>query len=299
MLRIMISHDHRETRLAGAWGAMLSEIGRGYLLPWYSSDKRPEGGVGVGQWWGILEERIRESDYLLVILTKASAARPWIIWEAGSAHGRTNIRGVIPVLFGFAATDLRGPLSVFQSFRGDNPQDAARLCRLFLRAADLELTEEALQASVQIYASAVREWCENDPIPDLFGGGFHRPDWTLDGRWDCVWYNAAGEIFERDSFDVLMEDERVRVIGHGAKGFHYPMEGRLSCLRYLCLHYWSMSHIATCGVVLMRVNPTGTKMTGEWIGHTSKDYDQDDLSMFRGKVEAFKVKPVAAAGSST
>src|SRR5688500_12382559 len=99
-MRVMISHEHRESALAGAWKSLLQAFGQDRIMAWYSSDTRPEGGMGAGEWWRTLHDRIDESDFLIAVLTRQSADRPWILWECGLARGQENTQAIIPVIFG-------------------------------------------------------------------------------------------------------------------------------------------------------------------------------------------------------
>ena len=83
-MKIMMSHMHREKRIAEAWKDLLSVAGRGSIEIWYSSDSRPEGGIPHGNWYQILSEKLAECEALLAIITKNSANRPWILWEMWS-----------------------------------------------------------------------------------------------------------------------------------------------------------------------------------------------------------------------
>ena len=257
----------------------------------YSSDTRPEGGVGVGAWSDVLHQHVAKSVFILAILTKTSLERPWIIWECGLATGQENTEGVIPILFDMNAADLVGPLAGFQAYAGDKKDAVTKLCLYLCQKIELcDLTEEQIQPAIEQYMKAVQKFNEEDTISRLFGSGFHKPDKTLEGNWETIWRDGEGNIFETDTFEIFMYENKVRIVGKGAKGYTYPMEGRLSADRVMSLSYWSQAQITVSGVVLLRVSPNGLKMKGQWIGHTTKDFDEEDMRITHGTVECKKIQ---------
>ncbi|MFW5691324.1 MAG: toll/interleukin-1 receptor domain-containing protein [Chloroflexota bacterium] len=284
-MRVMISHEHRESALAQAVKELLEILGQGRIYPWYSSDTRPEGGVGTGEWWNILHDQIESSDYVIAVLTEESARRPWIIWECGLAAGQENTRAIIPVTFHFAIHEMPGPLAGFQTYRGDKRKQVIKLVQMLCSEVRIELSSTEIELAMDKFDRAVDEYFKGDLMARLFGKGFHKRDDALSGMWRCTWYDDEGQEFEQDTIEVVMYDDRVRVIGKGAKGFPYPMEGRISSERYITLTYWSIAQIPTSGSALLKIHPLGSRMKGEWIGHTTRSYDEDGLTIIRGKVE--------------
>jgi len=288
-MNIMISHEHREMQVAMAWKRLLDKVGGGEITTWFSSDPQSDGGIRVGQWWQELVHQITASHFILATVTRQSQDRPWILWECGLASGQTTTKGVIPVLIGFSSGDLKGPLANFQSYQGDDLKSVEKLTRLLATESGVVINDEELSKAItDEYLPTIREFIDSEPLNRLFGKGFHKSDPTLSGVWDCIWYDEKDDIFETDSIHLYMEEDKVRIIGKGAKGYEYPMEGRLSPMRYLALNYWSVASLATCGTVILQVSSSGKRMKGEWMGHTTKDYEEDDIHLTRGKIVCTK-----------
>lgn len=283
-MRVMISHEHRESTLAEALTEMLNDLGGGRIYPWYSSDTRPDGGVGTGQWWNILHDQIESSDYIIAVLTEESAQRPWIIWECGLATGQANTRAIIPVTFSFSIHEVPGPLAGFQSYRADNPQQITKLLQMLLNEVRIVPDATAIKLALEKFQTRMDAHFASDQLAQLFGKGFHKPDSKLAGRWECTWMDDEGGEFETDIVQLIMYEDKVRVVGQGAKGFPYPMEGRISSERYLSLTYWSVAQIPTSGTALLKIHPLGTRMKGQWMGHTTRSYDEDELKIITGQV---------------
>ncbi|MEL6308547.1 MAG: toll/interleukin-1 receptor domain-containing protein [Chloroflexota bacterium] len=286
-MRILISHEHRESELAGAVHNLLTKLGGDRILPWYSSDTRPDGGMAAGQWWNILHEKIQQSDFVIAVLTRESMDRPWILWECGLATGQENTLGVIPVVFNIDKSELTGPLASFQAYDGMDFDDVFKMCAQLLTHIKLSIDADEVREDIEEFKSEVSTFFENDAMTRLFGAGFHKPDKGLVGEWEATWYNADGSIFEEDTFTVHMYDDKVRIIGQGAKGYAYPMEGRISANRYMSLTYWGETHLSVTGTVLLKIMPDGRKMKGNWSGHTTKDFEED-LGLVKGTVVCTK-----------
>jgi hypothetical protein len=50
-VRVLVSHAHDESKLAGAWKDLLEGISASVVQVWFSSDWTPSGGLPVGQEW--------------------------------------------------------------------------------------------------------------------------------------------------------------------------------------------------------------------------------------------------------
>jgi hypothetical protein len=280
-LKVFLSHDHRESPIAEAWQLLLCAVSDGVISAWYSSDPRPDGGTSVGEWYAQLQRRIADSDAVLALLTAESCDRPWILWECATARAARRKRPVIPVTFDLAAERVRGPLAGLQVFRGDAESDVAKLCAILCRTAKVACTDAALAGHIAHYRPAIQQILAARPLAKLFAKGFHKPDASLSGRWYSTWYRADGTVFEKDELDLYMSDDGIRIVGFGAKGHMYPMEGRLSPDRVMALQYWSEQPISVLGTVLLRVAASGRSMAGYWVGHTATNLD-DELQVMHG-----------------
>jgi len=74
--------------------------------------------IEKGARWGsdILGE-LASSDIGIICLTKDNLSKPWILFEAGALSKNFDKSKVCTLLFGVEATDLSGPLTIFQGTR--------------------------------------------------------------------------------------------------------------------------------------------------------------------------------------
>lgn len=82
------------------------------LEPWLSDRD-----ISPGAYWGsALAKRLAESELGLVCVTRDNIESPWLLFESG-ALSRGSL--VVPILFDIDPSDLKGPLTQFQSVRVD------------------------------------------------------------------------------------------------------------------------------------------------------------------------------------
>lgn len=72
--------------------------------------------IEKGTKWGseILSE-LGDSDIGIICLTKENLEKPWILFEAGALSKNFEKSRVCTLLFGIETTDLKGPLTIFQT----------------------------------------------------------------------------------------------------------------------------------------------------------------------------------------
>jgi tetratricopeptide (TPR) repeat protein len=162
-LEILISHAHTERALAEAWKRLLRATSAGTVLPWYSSDSQPEGGMMIGEEWREqLRERIAKCDYVIAVLSPQTRDRAWILWECGVANGTASGRDaqqrgvVIPVLHSMTPSELTNPLSSFQVYSADKRDHVLQICtRLAVRAGLPEPQPELWAPLIDQFMSAI------------------------------------------------------------------------------------------------------------------------------------------------
>src|SRR6266700_1296332 len=129
-LNILISHAYDEKGLAEAWKKLIETTSMGLIKVWFSSDTGASGGVAMGQpWIDDLYQRLKESNFILAIQTRASAGRSWIMWECGVASGIQRERGIIPIVYSMARGELANPLTVYQVYQGDDEDQVREVCQ--------------------------------------------------------------------------------------------------------------------------------------------------------------------------
>lgn len=128
--RIFISHASEDWEIADALGEVIHKAFAGAIEYWFSSDRKPAGGIPPGKRWEAnIHEHLRESMVVFSLITPRSKDRIWLYWEAGIASENCP-GGVVPVTLGVAFRDLPQPLTAFQ---GVNGLDCDSLCSALLK----------------------------------------------------------------------------------------------------------------------------------------------------------------------
>jgi tetratricopeptide (TPR) repeat protein len=154
---VLVSHAHDEGKLAGAWKELLESISAGSIRVWYSSDSGQGGGMPAGkEWRQHLYQRLEQSQFVIAIQTPASAGRPWVMWECGVASGVMRERGLIPVVYGMGKGDLASPLSAYEVYQGENPDQVRRVCDQLASAAGSTVRPEVYGVFVPVYMKTIQ-----------------------------------------------------------------------------------------------------------------------------------------------
>jgi len=71
------------------------------------------------KWASDIAGELENSDIGIICLTKENLTKPWILFEAGALSKNLDNSRVCTLLFGIDSTDLKGPLTTFQTTRFD------------------------------------------------------------------------------------------------------------------------------------------------------------------------------------
>jgi TIR domain len=115
--QLFLSHDHRDSELAGAVAIAIGRITLNQLKVWYSSDVSHEGGMRPGSvWLDEIRSRLSGSKAVIPLITPNSVSRPWLWFETGfgAAHSDSE---VIPVCLGLDRLEsIPFPLAMYQCY---------------------------------------------------------------------------------------------------------------------------------------------------------------------------------------
>ncbi|MGY2082274.1 TIR domain-containing protein [Blastococcus sp. SYSU DS0539] len=181
--RIFVSHTGSDKRLATALEHAIESLCTGRIRVCHSSRKDSAGGVPTGvDWFVWIGEQVREADLTIAVLTPASLAKPWLLWETGAVYGATYAasdgraeRPLWPLLFKVAPGQLPGPLGAMnrQARRGDDPQEIRQLLediidflhdRGRLSSSDLRQATRRVDDTLDNYLSAIQSALRDLPI---------------------------------------------------------------------------------------------------------------------------------------
>jgi len=293
-MKVFVSHAHEENILATALNTLIESISDGLLDVWYSSDRRPQGGIDSGDWRKALEDQIVQSNIVLAILSRNSNDRPWILWECGVASAQNNEAIVIPLLYDLPAEKVSSPLAVYQSYVGSSRESMIEFLGRILDKVNKQLDpeDEHLNKQLDYYFTQVEEYFEKDIMNRVFSFEFHVPDQVLEGMWSCEWYNDDGDLLVEDAFEIHNTPMEARIIGHVTKRItefdenmtYYAVQGKFSKDRILTIIYWNVYGGTLTGSAIVKLAPSGLRMVGRWMGYTTDHGDNLDLDFTSGKL---------------
>lgn len=141
---VFISHDGRDADLAEAFCNLLTDVSGGILKPFCSSDKKGTRGIEFGEeWFKTIMAKLSEATDVVALLTQHSIDRPWILYEAGVAKGKSGTPAfgiAIGVPLEKAST---GPFAQFQNCAADEDSLTKLAIQLIRRNPDASPREEA------------------------------------------------------------------------------------------------------------------------------------------------------------
>ncbi len=306
-MSVFISHAHIDKRLAKGLKKLIDKITSKSIKVWHSSESRAGGGMEFGLWHDQIRNRVEKADIILVVLSPQSAERPWLVWESGFAEGKQ--KKVVPVLFWMDPAQSHSVFRANQGYLGDNEKDLIKLCGRVIQAKSGESPSSKLCSGWLPYVAKFLKRVEDERMRSdersLFHDHFHNSDTAdkVSGRWAALWsgIDAAGneKPFETDTLRAWTDETRLRMVGDGAKGKPYPMEGVVSSKGQIALTYWSEGNIAICGTVLLDpVGATvGSAYLGTWQGFTAPDL-KTKLAFMRGRVAMAKMRELNDEGEA-
>jgi len=84
-----------------------------FVKPYFTPSDIEKG----AKWSSDISGELEKSDIGIICLTKDNLSKPWILFEAGSLSKNLDSSKVCTLLFGIDSTDLKGPLTTFQTTR--------------------------------------------------------------------------------------------------------------------------------------------------------------------------------------
>lgn len=114
-----------------------------YVKPYFTPDDIEKG----AKWNSDIARELEEANIGLMCLTRDNTEKPWILFEGGALSKSFEQSRVCPILFNLDITDLKGPLTSFQTTRF-NRDDFRRLVETINNAADEGKLEPQVLESV-------------------------------------------------------------------------------------------------------------------------------------------------------
>lgn len=154
---VFISHDTRDAELAEAFSQLLSNSSMGILESFRSSDRKGAQGIEYGTlWYDEILKRLNEASDVVCLLTNHSIDRPWILYEAGIAIGKSNTP-LIGIALGVPLNKANnGPFAQFQNCADDLDSLTKLICSLVRKIPNAKPIEDVVKGQVQQFIDKVK-----------------------------------------------------------------------------------------------------------------------------------------------
>lgn len=136
--------------------------------PYVSSEDIDKG----ARWNGEIAKELDESAFGILCVTKDNTEEPWLLFEAGALSKRIDISRVCPFLFDLKRSDLKGPLSQFQSSLFEKEEVRKLMNSINSACGDTGIAEDRLNAAFNMwwpnleesYTKLIKEFKDKDNI---------------------------------------------------------------------------------------------------------------------------------------
>lgn len=151
---IFISHDSRDAELAEAFSELLGSVSGGMLESFRSSDKKGTEGIEFGDdWYKRVMLKLGDASDVVCLLTERSLERPWILYEAGVAKGKSEIP-VFGIALGISLKSAgAGPFYRFENCDDDEDSLTKLVIQLTSRVPRLKPHDNVIKTQVQAFQS--------------------------------------------------------------------------------------------------------------------------------------------------
>ncbi|MGV7122034.1 toll/interleukin-1 receptor domain-containing protein [Sphingopyxis sp. 550A] len=198
------------TNLFISWSGKLSQAVAGVIHSWipsvlqsvepFLSSEDIEKGT---RWSDHIAQKLEECGFGVIILTDENTLAPWVMFEAGALSKMVGKSNVAPVLLNIQPTNVRPPLSQFQSVRFEE-KDILRLMKSINKSGDSPIREDALERTFSAMWPQFKQDVDN--ILTSFQGSSEL-DSLEEGKIDLDSLNlSVSELIK--AVQVLQEDIR-------------------------------------------------------------------------------------------
>lgn len=166
---VFISHDTRDAELAEAFSQLLSNSSMGILESFRSSDKKGTQGIEYGTlWYEEIFKKLNEASDVVCLLTHHSVDRPWILYEAGIAIGKSGTP-LIGIALGLPLNKANnGPFAQFQNCADDIDSLTKLVSGLVRKIPNAKPIDEVIKGQVVQFLEKVKPILEkqNQEVSD-------------------------------------------------------------------------------------------------------------------------------------
>lgn len=159
---VFISHDTRDAELAEAFSQLLSNSSMGILESFRSSDKKGSQGIEYGTlWYEEIIKKLNDASDVVCLLTYHSVDRPWILYEAGIAIGKSGTP-LIGIALGIPLNKANnGPFAQFQNCADDVDSLTKLVSALVRKIPNAKPIDEVIKGQVVQFLDKIKPIIEN------------------------------------------------------------------------------------------------------------------------------------------
>lgn len=156
---VFISHDTKDAEIAKKFGELLNKVSVGVLKYFLSSDLISGHGIEYGaDWYETLIQKLKQAGDIACLLTENSLNRPWILFEAGVAHGKLDKTLIHGIAIGIDKSKLTNtPFARVQNCGDEEDALTGLIMQMVARVPHSEPKEEAIREHVRAFRKDVAE----------------------------------------------------------------------------------------------------------------------------------------------
>jgi hypothetical protein len=141
-MRVLISHAVEDEPAATALKELIRRCSLNKVDVWFSSDRAALGGMPIGgPWFSELNEKLKQTDWIVAVVTPQSISSPWLYFECGfGACNRAHC--VIPLAIGVPISSVPMPLAAYQIYDAANAASLATFLEKLLAADGIPYDDE-------------------------------------------------------------------------------------------------------------------------------------------------------------
>ncbi len=170
-----------------------------FVKPYFTPSDIEKG----AKWSSNISGELENSDIGIICLTKENLTKPWILFEAGSLSKNLDRSKVCTLLFGIDSTDLKGPLTTFQTTRFEKNDFKKLVKSINNSGGDSKLDDSVLDQVFEMWWEKLES-----KVSDILSN--HKNT------------DEAEHRSERDILEEILELSRLGVKGKRSKRFDFP-----------------------------------------------------------------------------
>jgi len=154
---VFISHAAADRKLADAFVEFLEAVCAHQIKCVQSSSKESGTGIPYGaEWYPWIKNHVERAKTVVVLLTPESAAKPWILFEAGLAKAVADRNVIVVAVFMDPGSAFVGPFAALQGL-GISDEDLKKLAAELQKIADIKQSAIVVETLIKGFYARIDE----------------------------------------------------------------------------------------------------------------------------------------------